>query len=180
MPLPRSLRAAVVALLALGTPLLAACSLSLNQDKDQCKRDADCEKLGAALVCRAGLCVADAASGGSGGVAGGRNDAGAGGSAGLGDPGGAGGGGAAGESGAGGTAGASGLGGGSGASGTGGGSGASGTGGAAGTGGGGGSDACAVPAPTCPDNLCVPFDNCARLGLCAGATLPPLVAPPKP
>lgn len=174
MHLPRSLRVTLVALLALGTPLFAACSLSLNQDKDQCKRDADCGKLGASLVCRAGLCVADATTGaGNGGAAGGQSEAGAGGTAGS--ESGAGGGGASGSSGAdGGTGGASGSGGGAG---TGGSGGASGTAGASGGGSGG---ACALPAPTCPDNLCVPFDNCARLGLCAGATLPPLVAPPKP
>jgi hypothetical protein len=30
----------------------------------------------------------------------------------------------------------------------------------------------------CTDSTCVPFDNCARLGLCGDATLPALVDPP--
>lgn len=29
----------------------------------------------------------------------------------------------------------------------------------------------------CTDAGCEPFDNCARLGLCGGASLPPLVSP---
>ena len=29
----------------------------------------------------------------------------------------------------------------------------------------------------CTAGVCEPFDNCVRLGLCDGATLPPLVAP---
>jgi hypothetical protein len=39
---------------------------------------------------------------------------------------------------------------------------------------------CATPAATCPGNVCFPFDNCARLGLCDGAALPALVAPTAP
>ncbi|WNG56361.1 hypothetical protein F0U59_17520 [Archangium gephyra] len=30
----------------------------------------------------------------------------------------------------------------------------------------------------CTNSQCIPFDNCARLGLCNGAALPPLVARP--
>lgn len=32
----------------------------------------------------------------------------------------------------------------------------------------------------CTGAECTPFDNCARLGLCGGATLPPLSPPPAP
>ena len=32
----------------------------------------------------------------------------------------------------------------------------------------------------CTDSQCIPFDNCARLGLCGGAELPPLIDPPAP
>ena len=31
---------------------------------------------------------------------------------------------------------------------------------------------------SCTNASCVPFDNCARLGLCDGAALPALVSPP--
>lgn len=31
---------------------------------------------------------------------------------------------------------------------------------------------------TCTDSTCIPFDNCARLGLCGDAALPALVDPP--
>lgn len=31
----------------------------------------------------------------------------------------------------------------------------------------------------CTDSECMPYDNCARLGLCNGAALPPAVAPPE-
>lgn len=99
------------ALVACGLAMLvSACSLSLNQSKDQCSVDADCASVGASLVCQAGVCVSTTGIGGAGG-----------------------------------------------------------------------SSACATPAPSCPDNLCIPFDNCARLGMCEpGAALPALVAPPKP
>ncbi len=57
-----------------------------------------------------------------------------------------------------------------------------------GTGGGGGGESCFSGTPTkdedylntCTNATCVEFDNCARLGLCDGAALPPLVAPPAP
>jgi hypothetical protein len=109
---PLRLRAVWCAGLALLLPLLAACSLTLNQSKDQCTVDADCASVGASLVCLAGVCSAPVGVGGSAGS--------------------------------------------------------------------GGAAACATPAPACPDNLCIPFDNCARLGVCDGAALPALVAPPKP
>ena len=32
---------------------------------------------------------------------------------------------------------------------------------------------------TCTDSKCIPFDNCARLGLCDGGPLPALVDPPE-
>jgi len=32
----------------------------------------------------------------------------------------------------------------------------------------------------CTTAECIPFDNCARLGLCGGQALPPLVDPPAP
>ncbi|HSO00374.1 MAG TPA: hypothetical protein VLS89_18910, partial [Candidatus Nanopelagicales bacterium] len=32
----------------------------------------------------------------------------------------------------------------------------------------------------CTESECAPFDNCARLGLCGGARLPPLSPPPEP
>ena len=32
----------------------------------------------------------------------------------------------------------------------------------------------------CTDSPCIPFDNCARLGLCGNAELPPLIDPPPP
>jgi hypothetical protein len=114
MPTRRSSRIAI-ATFALLLPLLAACSLTLNQSKDQCSVDGDCTSVGASLVCVAGVCTLPAGAGGS-----------------------------------------------------------------AGSGGAGGGASCATPAPSCPDNLCVPFDNCARLGICDGAALPALVAPPKP
>ncbi|MDC3953993.1 hypothetical protein [Polyangium jinanense] len=54
-----------------------------------------------------------------------------------------------------------------------------------GSGGSGGGEACFSGEPTndeqylnkCTDATCVDFDNCARLGLCNGAALPPLVEP---
>lgn len=111
--------------LALVLPPLGACSLALNQDKNQCQADADCNAIAAGRTCRAGVCepapkadvpppqltegpVIPAPPPPSTALP------------------------------------------------------------------------CASPAPTCANNICVPFDNCARLGLCAGAALPPLVAPPKP
>lgn len=64
-----------------------------------------------------------------------------------------------------------------------------GMGGAGGTGGtGGGGPTCFTGTPTtdveffnqCTNATCVEFDNCARLGLCNGAALPPLVDPNNP
>ncbi len=67
-----------------------------------------------------------------------------------------------------------------------GGMGGGGMGGAGGTGGAG--PTCFSGTPTtdvqfynqCTNATCVEFDNCARLGLCNGAALPPLVDPPTP
>lgn len=163
MFLPFRVRALLLAAV-LGAPSLAACSLTLGQDKNQCKIDADCAKRAGNLTCAAGICVAR--SGGGGGGAGGSEAGGTGGSDAAGTGGSEA---AAGSSGAGGTSGGSG-----GSS-----AGSSGSGGEAGKAGAGGAP-CSVPAPTCPDNLCLPFDNCTRLGLCDGAPLPALVAPSKP
>ncbi|TKD03307.1 hypothetical protein [Polyangium fumosum] len=60
-----------------------------------------------------------------------------------------------------------------------------GSGSSSGSGGSGGGEACFSGEPTkdeqylnqCTDATCVDFDNCARLGLCDGAALPPLVEP---
>lgn len=65
-----------------------------------------------------------------------------------------------------------------------GGGGTGGTGGAGGTGGGEGGCFSGEPVKNedflnaCTNAECAPFDNCARLGLCAGDSLPPLVDPP--
>ncbi len=70
-----------------------------------------------------------------------------------------------------------------------GGGGMGGMGGMGGAGGmGGGGPTCFSGTPTkdvdffnqCTEATCVEFDNCARLGLCEGAALPPLVDPPTP
>lgn len=55
---PRSTRTLVVAIAAALGLGAAACSLILDKNADQCATNADCEKLGAGLVCNAGVCAA--------------------------------------------------------------------------------------------------------------------------